>query len=108
MANIKFTDLAEFMDELRRHRNLDPIDRSIVRFTVLLMPGEESSIKTILAVGTALVGNDLFRLEYACGCVWENEDNPSAYKRANDIQDNLGSYCNDLGLELRPGMYERA
>lgn len=108
MTTVRFTDAKEFIEELERDRGM--IERGIVRLTNHYMPSSLSpNIWHLSVIASCKVGQDLVRFQRYCGDAWgknsEDQNRPTRDK-ADEVQKEIEKACQELGLEVRPGIYE--
>lgn len=113
---VRFNQVEEFCDELRKEQG--NIERRIVRVTKLYTQSKmAASIKHVQVISTFLVcafpsalpaaGPNIVRLERYCGDIWgiKNQDQP-VLERAEAAIKKIEQVCQELGLEVRPGVIE--
>ena len=113
---VRFNQVEEFCDEL--HKEQGNIERRIVRVTNLYTRSKmAANIKHVQLIATFLVcafpaalpaaGPHIVRLERYCGDIWgiEKQDQP-VLERAEAATKKIEQVCQELGLEVRPGVIE--
>jgi len=113
---VRFNQVEEFCDELRREQG--NIERRIVRLTNLYTPSKLSvNIQIVQVVATFLVcafpaalppaQSQIVRLERYCGDIWEpHGTDKRALEKAEEVSKRIEAVCQELGLQVRPGMIE--
>jgi len=100
-----FNEPKEFIEELRKEK--DRVHRRIVRVTIRLKKAETAlgaAAFQIAVVATCRAGDELIVLEKPCGsCFILNDE---VRKRANEVIEQLKKEIEEVGLEVRGGMYE--
>jgi hypothetical protein len=105
MTVVKFTNVAEFVAELRADAGL--IDRGILRATHSWRSSPPLTVLSVLA--TAVVAGRLVVLECRCGAyMFADTDGADAAGRAVATMTALRALAAELKLELRPGVFEAA
>lgn len=101
---VNFTDVDEFLDELRK--DAGAVDRGIVRVTHLYRTTLLPMIRSFV-VATARVGDTVLQLEIGCGELLGHgggEHNDKTHASAAKIKAELEAGAHQLGLEVRAGM----
>ena len=109
MVRVRFSDVDEFVEELRFSR--DVVRGGIVRVTGLFRASEAMpGTRAASLVATALLeGGLLLRLDTPCGRLWgDGKDAASAEtrERLEALRERVLAACRELGLETRAGIYE--
>jgi hypothetical protein len=107
MATVKFTDAAEFVEELRK--DLDLVERGIVRLTIRARPAREvdlPDLRHVSVVATALVEGRFVRLDRSCGETWGLDQDKQVLELAEEVQRLIEEFCQETGLKVRGGVYE--
>ena len=114
---VKFNSVGEFCDEIRKEKG--NIERRIVRLTNLYTPSKLSpNIKFVQVISTFLVcafpaalpaaGPHIVRLERFCGDIWDpGGTDKKAIEQAEEVSKKIEAVCQELGLEIRPGVIEK-
>lgn len=112
MAIVKFNDLEEWSDELRK----DVPDRAIVRLTYLFKTSRISpNIRHVLVVATHNVTrpggepHQIVRFEKYVGDLWglSQETDDKVIERGGQLHAKIEAICRDLQLDVRAGIVER-
>ena len=113
---VRLNQVEEFCDELRREEG--NIERRIVRVTNLYTQSKMAiSIKHVQVIVTFLVcafahawppaEAQIVRLERYCGDIWGiHEQDQPVLDRAASATKKIEEVCQELGLEIRPGIIE--
>lgn len=104
---VKFTRVEEFLTELSRDQG--KIARNILRLTNLYQPSKASpNLLHLWVVATCVVAGDIVRLDRFCGTIWRlhQDRDKEVYEQAAQVQRELEARCQELGLEVRAGMFE--
>jgi dsDNA-specific endonuclease/ATPase MutS2 len=101
---LRFNDIEEFFEELKKDRDL--IERGIVRVTSILRPSQSvPSIFHIVVAATARVAGEIVRLDIYCGDVFQGFDRDSeVLKAANEKIGMIKERCTSLELDVRAGV----
>lgn len=103
MAVVRFNRPEEFIEELRKDRELVP--RRVVYLTLLVQPAKVIPIRYLSVVGTAEVGFDVYRLERYCGDLWDFPQPDGATKAAADqVMQLLQQELTAIGFCIRSGV----
>ena len=103
MPTVKFSDPEDFLEELQKDR--EKVDRHIVRLVYQVTPTKISpNIQHLSVLATALVADQVYRLEPYCGDLWriERQDQP-VYDKGRQVKEQIVVACAHLGLEVRGG-----
>ena len=98
---IKFNNDNEFLAELERERPLKPVRITYIKQTAGNMPSTRISV---VATAKSKDG-DLIKLEYYCGDIWRGVQD-EVQKLAEDVFHRVKKLCEDMGLEVRAGLWE--
>ena len=102
---IKFNVVEEFLDELLKDLGL--IERKIVHVTNMYQQSATVPvIQHVSVVATCKIAGEIVRLEANAGTVMRLESDKQAHQRAEKIQEQIQTFCNQQSLEGRPGIYE--
>jgi hypothetical protein len=107
MATVKFGDVGEFIEELKR--DAANVERSIVRLTYRWRSADPSPIRSMSVVASAVIGGHIVTLEERCGSYFP--DTSDAQEVAAAAAKKLGAIeaaAKELGLEVRAGVFETA
>lgn len=111
MATVRFNDVEEWSEELRK----DLPDRGIVRLSYLFKPSRISpNIRHVLLVATHIVTrpggppHQLVRFEKYVGDLWglNQERDKEVMGWGEELKANIEAVCRDLRLDVRAGMIE--
>ena len=105
---VKFRDYVTFTGQLAEERKLGTIHPPVVRLALLVLPTNVPEITNVVAVATARMGKDIFRMEESCGARWGVMDYSDTHDRFAQIREEIEGVCQDLGLRLCGGMFEEA
>lgn len=95
------------MDRLATFMEAGPVNPPAVHYTMLRQPVDETGdMRLFILVATAVVGSDLWRMEYCCGGYWGDEENMLTERRAVDIHKEIKEHCEKLGVEFNRGLIE--
>ena len=103
MSIVNFSHPEDFLEELEKDKDL--VDRRIVRLVYSFTPSKISpNIQHLSVVATALVPDQVYRLEYYCGDLWriESQDQP-VHDKGTRVKRLIEERCAHLGLEVRGG-----
>lgn len=108
-ATIRFSDVDEFIDELRK--DFIHIEHGIVRVTRTWRPSRETpAIQHVSVVATAIVRGHIVRFERCFGDDWgPNFAGPSRdaiLRGSEEALRTLEDYCQKAGLHFRAGIFE--
>ena len=109
MALIKLGATDQLLLDLKRAQKAGQGVRCDVRWDHLTKPVPgEYAMQVLVAVATAIVDSDIWRMEKTCGVVWDWDDEVSflARKQLKEIHQELEEGCKELGLELLDGTFE--
>ena len=103
---VRFHTIDQFLNELRRDARL--IERRILRVT--LRRKYVPPMTTVTLVATAAVGTTAVTYECFLGEVMFRDPTlpPAIHEAGNPILDRFGAFAEEVGLEVRPGVYEPA
>lgn len=107
-AAVRFSEAVEFIAELAR--DADAIRRRIVRVSLRFTPSRHAGgvIRHIEVVaGYELDDGDVVRMERWVGDYWGEGFDRDALDKADELQKRIVSAATDLGLETRPGVFEK-
>lgn len=103
MVTVKFNDVAEFLDELKR--DAAEVQRKILRCTFSFRRGNSMPIEVMYVMVTYMVFDQLVMLEHRCGeWMTGTSDQETVRGTAIAIKDKIDAAANELGLELRAGL----
>jgi hypothetical protein len=109
MAIVQFNSVQELLAELTA--DLAQLDRRLVRVTNLYQQSPQTPIiQCVSVVATARVAADILRLDVFCGDVWsaDTPHNTPVWKKVEAIQHHLRASCEQLGIEVRAGLWNIA
>lgn len=102
---IKFNVVDEFLDELVK--DLALIERKIVHATNMYQQSATVPvIQHVSVVATCKIAGEIVRLDANVGTVMRLESYQHAHQRAEKIQEQMTTFCNQHGLEVQAGIYE--
>src|SRR5262245_8014095 len=101
---VYFNDVDEFLTEIRQDTTL--MQRSILRLT--LRRRYRSPFVQVSLVSTAQVGKTVVMLEHRLGETFTGdiETGTELSKRAEALMEKINTAARELGLEVRPGVFE--
>jgi hypothetical protein len=105
---VRFSEAVEFIAELAR--DVDLIHRRIVRVSLRFTPSRGMPVVRHVEVvaGYEVAGGDVVRMERWVGDYWGEGFDRKALDAADELQRRIVKAAEDLGLETRPGVFERA
>ena len=109
MAIVQFNSVQEFLAELTA--DLSKLDRKLVRVTNLYQQSTQMPvIQYVSVVATTRVETDIIRLDVYCGEMWsaDTQHNAPVVKKVEAIQQHLRASCEQLGIEVRAGLWKHA
>ena len=109
MPIVQFNNVEEFLTEL--NADLAQLDRQLVRVTNLYQQSQQLPIiQYVSVVATARVATDILRLDVYCGEVWnvDTQHNAPVLKKVEAVQQHLRVSCDQLGIEVRAGLWKSA
>jgi len=108
---VTFTNPDEFIEELKKDK--EKVVWGIVRLTTAYKPTKISSVYTVEVVSTYRKGDEIIELRKFCGDVWSNlkgerafKEEEKAFKVRDSIYEKIENACQELGIEVRAGIYE--
>src|SRR5262252_8263153 len=101
MIAVRFNDPGEFADELRAGVPEMRILRLTKQFQMT-----QFAFRHLYAIATFLRKGEIIRLEHYCGQIWGIEFDRKFLHKADAILDDLTKIAEELGLEVRAGVYE--
>ena len=106
MATIRFHQVSEFLDELRKDRG--KVDRGIVRMA--FRHTKNPPLTTLTLVASAVVAGHVVTLERRCGefMFADGPDSKPVQDRGDEFADMVKQACAEMNLEVRSGVFEAA
>lgn len=106
MSAVRFTEDSEFVAELAR--DVEAVDRRIVRVSLRFTPSRVSpAVRHVEVVaGYEVDGGHVVRMERFVGDYWGEAFGRDALDAAAAMQQRIVSAATDLGLEVRPGVFD--
>lgn len=102
---VKFNITEEFIEEMKKDR--DEIERAIIRLTTLKSYSEKTpGLYLISVISTYRRGDEIIELKKFCGDVFGKEDAAEVWERVQQVYTEIEKAAKELGLEIRPGVYE--
>lgn len=111
MATVKFNDVEEWSEELRK----DVPDRALVRLSYLFKPSRISpNIRHVLLVATHTVSrpggepHQLVRFEKYIGDLWglNQERDKEVMRGGEELKARMEAVCRELQIDVRAGLIE--
>ena len=108
MALITFDTPNEFLEELETAKEAGEAISPVVRYSTVRKPVDDvGEMEILMMIITAVVGSDLWRVEYCCGDFWGNDPNERTEHRFADMREDIRGHCSTLlGLKFGAGRYE--
>jgi hypothetical protein len=104
---VRFSDVSEFIEELRENRKDNSIYAGIIRVTRKFNPWPDTStIFNIYVVATYKMDDVIVRLDVYCGDTFLDEHTKKADQEGEKIIAKLKKVSTELGLRYRAGMYQ--
>jgi len=109
MAVVKYNEVDEYLEELKKDSDTNMVYGQIVRVSNLFTATKLSpNIHHVVVVSTYQSDNNIVRLEKYCGDVYRGDipENDTVLQRAEEIQKKIKTACKELKLEVRGGVLE--
>ncbi|VTU02764.1 Marine sediment metagenome DNA, contig: S12H4_C00178 OS=marine sediment metagenome GN=S12H4_01031 PE=4 SV=1 [Gemmataceae bacterium] len=103
-AQVRFTQVAEFIEELKRDGA--EVQRNIVRVT--FREEHQTPLTSVTVIASALVAGCVVTLARRCGGFMfrDGPDAKEVWAAAEKHAELVRTACGELGLEVRAGVYE--
>ena len=104
---VRFSDVSEFIEELRENRKDNSVYGGIIRVTRKFDTWPDiPTIYNIYVVATYKMDDVIVRLNVYCGDTFNEEHTKKADQEGEKIIAKLKKASADLGLSYRAGMYQ--